>query len=173
MPAVGNEVVPFIFYPDDRFQAVAAPAAVDAALLQIGTNLLNAARDAQAYGLAAVHIGCVAPVAVISVAPPPDRDYCVLFNPRVIETGGNSILGKEGSVSMPGIEVEITRPDFARIGFDDEAGAAVELELTGFSARVAQHEIDQVNGIFFLNRLSRLKREAAIKRYAKLMRRMG
>jgi len=74
---------------------------------------------------------------------------------------------------MPGIEVEITRPSFARICFEDETCATVELELTGFPARVAQHEIDQVNGIFFLNRLSRLRREAAIKRYAKLTRRMG
>ena len=170
---MGNEVAPFIFFPDERFQAAATPAPVGPALREIGTKLLDAAREAQAYGLAAVHIGYVAPVAVISIVPPPGRDYRVLFNPRVVETGGLSIPGREGSVSMPGIEVEITRPDFARIGFEDEAGAAVELELTGFPARVAQHEIDQVNGIFFLARLSRLKREAAIKRYAKLTRRMG
>ncbi|MEQ8600438.1 MAG: peptide deformylase [Devosia sp.] len=170
---MGNDVAPFILFPDDRFHAAAAPAAVDAALLQVGTKLLDAARAAQAYGLAAVHIGMLAPVAVVSIVPPPGREYRVLFNPRVIETGGDPVPGKEGSVSMPGIEVDITRPSFARIGFEDETSATVELELTGFPARVAQHEIDQVNGIFFLNRLSRLKREAAIKRYAKLTRRMG
>lgn len=170
---MGNDVVPFIFFPDERFQAIAAPAPVDAALLEIGKKLLHAAREAQAYGLAAVHIGILAPVAVVSIVPPLGREYRVLFNPRVIETGGDPVPGKEGSVSMPGIEVDITRPSFARIGFEDETGATVELELTGFPARVAQHEIDQVNGIFFLNRLSRLKREAAIKRYAKLTRRMG
>lgn len=170
---MGYDVAPFILFPDERFHAAAAPVAVDAALLQIGTDLLDAAKAAQAYGLAAVHIGMLFPVVVVSIVPPPGREYRVLFNPRVIETGGDPVTGKEGSVSMPGIEVEITRPSFARIGFEDETGATVELELTGFPARVAQHEIDQVNGIFFLNRLSRLRREAAIKRYAKLTRRMG
>ena len=170
---MGDEKGPFIFFPDERFQATATPAPVGAEMLEIGTKLLDAAQEAQAYGLAAVHIGVVAPIAAVSIVPPPDRDYRVLFNPRVIEAGGDLVPGKEGSVSMPGIEVEITRPDFARIGFEDEAGAVVQLELTGFPARVAQHEIEQVNGIFFLNRLSRLKREAAIKRYAKLARRMG
>ena len=74
---------------------------------------------------------------------------------------------------MPGIEVEILRSECVHIAFEDETGALSELELTGFPARIAQHEIDQVNGIFFLTRLSRLKREAAIKRFAKRARRMG
>ncbi|MCY1559230.1 Peptide deformylase [compost metagenome] len=65
------------------------------------------------------------------------------------------------------------RPDRARIAFHDEAGHPATLELSGFAARVAQHEIDQVNGVFFLDRVSRLKRDAAIKRYTKLKRRMG
>ncbi|MBB4050670.1 peptide deformylase [Devosia subaequoris] len=170
---MGNEVAPFILFPDERLQAAAARAPVDAALLEIGEKLQHAAREAMAYGLAAVHIGVVAPVAVVSIVPPPGRDYRVLFNPWIIELGGDPVPGKEGSVSMPDIEVEISRPSVARIGFEDETGATVELELNGFPARVAQHEIDQVNGVFFLNRLSRLKREAAIKRYAKLARRMG
>ena len=69
---------------------------------------------------------------------------------------------------MPGIEVDVIRPENARIAFDDEAGHPVELDLTGFAARVAQHEIDQVNGVFFLARVSRLKRDTAIKRFAKI-----
>jgi peptide deformylase len=57
------------------------------------------------------------------------------------------------------------------IAFDDDTGQGQELALSGFAARVAQHEIDQVNGVFFLTRISRLKREAAIRRFAKLGRR--
>jgi len=164
---------PFLIYPDERFQAVAEPASVTPDLLAVGQDLLSAARSANAYGLAAVHIGVVAPVVVISLGDPATRDYRVLYNPRIVRTSGDSALGKEGSVSMPGVEVDIARPERVHIAFENETGAPTELELTGFPARVAQHEIDQVNGVYFLTRLSRLKREAAIKRFAKRARRMG
>ena len=166
-------IPPFIHFPDSRFHTAAAERLVDEALRELGADLLRAAQAAQAYGLAAVHIGQVAPVAVISLGDAGHRDYQVLYNPRIVETFGDMVTGKEGSVSMPGIEVDVTRPDGARIAFDDEAGHPAALELAGFAARVAQHEIDQVNGVFFLERVSRLKRDAAIKRYAKLNRRMG
>lgn len=134
----------------------------------IGTRLRAAADAAQAYGLAAVHIGAVAPVAVISLASDPaKRDYCVLYNPEILALGGEPAEGPEGSVSMPGLQVSVSRPQRARIAYDDEAGARHELELEGLPARIAQHEIDQVNGIFFLERLSRLKRDMAIKRWKK------
>jgi peptide deformylase len=78
--------------------------------------------------------------------------------------------GPEGSVSLPGIEVDIMRAPRVRVGFDDADGVRQELMLEGFAARVAQHEIEQMNGVFFLDRLSRLKREAALRRYRKLNR---
>ncbi len=55
----------------------------------------------------------------------------------------------------------------AIVGYDDEAGVPATLELTGFAARVAQHEIDQMEGTFFLARISRLKRDAALRRFRK------
>jgi peptide deformylase len=61
----------------------------------------------------------------------------------------------------------VLRSAKARIAYDDETGTRHELDLEGLPARIAQHEIDQVNGIFFLERLSRLKREMAIKRWKK------
>jgi len=115
-----------------------------------------------------VHIGAVAPVAVISVfTDPRKRDYLVLYNPEVLSLGGETAEGTEGSVSMPGLQVEVARPATARIGYDDETGTRHELDLEGLPARIAQHEIDQVNGVFFLDRLSRLKRDMAIKRWKK------
>jgi len=165
------EIVPFIFYPDQRLSQAAGFRPVDAELLAIGARLLAAGKSAKAYGLAAAHIGVVAPVALISIGEPSSRDYRVLYNPRIISTDGAQEAGLEGSVSMPGIEVEVLRPANARIGFDDATGQGQELTLSGFAARVAQHEIDQVNGVFFLARISRLKREAAIRRFAKLNRR--
>jgi peptide deformylase len=95
------------------------------------------------------------------------RDYLVLYNPEILSLGGASAEGLEGSVSMPGLEVSVKRPQQARIAYDDETGARHELDLDGLPARIAQHEIDQVGGVFFLERLSRLKRDMAIKRWKK------
>ena len=168
---VTDPIESFITYPDARFSASAEPHPVDANLLAVGQRLLAAAEAVRAYGLAAVHIGVVAPVVVISVGDPDARDYRVLYNPRILSLGAKQATGVEGSVSMPSIEVDIARAVSAKIGFDDEAGQGHTLDLTGFSARVAQHEIDQVNGVFFLSKLSRLKREAAIRRFGKLSKR--
>ena len=165
---MNEDVSPFILYPDPRLSAAAVTRVVDDDLLAIGAALLRAAEGASAYGLAAAHIGQVAPVAVVSLADPATRDYRLLYNPRIVATSGPDVWGKEGSVSMPGIEVDVVRPESVRIAFDDENGQPIELDLTGFAARVAQHEIDQVNGVFFLARLSRLKRDAAIRRFAKI-----
>ncbi len=141
---------------------------MDDGLRAIGERLRAAAEAASAYGLAAVHIGAVAPVAVISVDPDPDRrEYLVLYNPEILALGGDASEGPEGSVSMPGLQVAVSRPWRARIAYDDETGARRELDLEGLPARIAQHEIDQVSGIFFLERLSRLKRDMAIKRWKK------
>lgn len=166
-----TETNPFIFYPDIRLNEAASARPVDADLLDIGRRLLTAAEEARAYGLASAHIGIVAPVAVVSLGDPTTRDYRVLYNPRVLSTDGRQEAGPEGSVSMPGIEVEVMRAHSATIAFDDDAGQGQELTLSGFAARVAQHEIDQVNGVFFLTKVSRLKRGAAIRRFAKLSRR--
>lgn len=134
----------------------------------IGARLRAAAEAANAYGLAAVHIGAVAPVAVISIATDPEkRDYLVLYNPEVLWLGDETEEGPEGSVSVPGLQVPVLRASRVRIAYDDETGARQELALAALPARIAQHEIDQVNGTFFLDRLSRLKRDMAIKRWKK------
>ena len=158
----------FVLYPDPLLNEVAVPRPVDASLREAGAALQAAAAGAEAYGLAAVHIGRLEPLAVVSVARQGmPRDYRVMFNPRVLTLSEESTFGPEGSVSMPGIEVPIERSVWAEIGFDSEDGMPTTLKLEGFAARVAQHEIDQVNGIFFLDRLSRLKRETAIRKFQK------
>jgi peptide deformylase len=110
----------------------------------------------------------VAPVAVISLEDDEaKRDYLVIYNPEVLSLSGEPVEGREGSVSMTGMQVPVARPPKARIAYDDETGTRHELDLSGLPARIAQHEIDQVNGIFFLEHISRLKRDMAIKRWKK------
>jgi peptide deformylase len=158
----------FVPYPDPRLRQAARPRPVDDSLRTIGDQLQRAAAEAQAYGLAAVHIGSVAPVVVVSLATHPDkRDYRLLYNPEVTAVAPETASGAEGSVSLPGIQVEIVRPVWAEIAFNDAGGGRQTLRLEGFPARVAQHEIDQMNGIFFIEKVSRLKRDMALKKWKK------
>lgn len=134
----------------------------------MGTRLLEAAEAAGAYGLAAIHMGTLAPVVVISSDPDLGRrDYLLLYNPQVAQVADAVATGPEGSVSMPGVQVEIMRPVWVEISFDDETGRQQTRRFEGLPARIALHEIEQMNGIFFLSRLSRLKREMVLKKWKK------
>ena len=128
--------------------------------------MLTAARDAKAFGLAAAHIGEVAPVVVVS-GDPEGRDYLLLFNPTVTAVGTESEPGEEGSVSLPGVRVEVSRPIWAEVSYMDADGKPQNARFERFAARVAQHEIEQMNGVFFLSKLSRLKREMILKKAKK------
>ena len=128
--------------------------------------MLAAAQEAKAYGIAAAHIGVVAPVVVVSGETEP-REYRLLFNPRIVAAADILAKGEEGSVSLPGVRVEIERPVWVEVAFQDADGAEQHTRLDGLAARVAVHEIEQMQGIFFLSRLSRIKREMALKRARK------
>ena len=133
----------------------------------VGERLFAAAKDAKAYGLAAAHIGEVEPVVVIS-GDPEGRDYLLLFNPTVTAVAAETEAGEEGSVSLPGVRVQVDRPVWAEVSYQDSDGTAQVARFERFAARVAQHEIDQMNGMFFLQKLSRLKRDMVLRRARKL-----
>ena len=161
----------FVLYPDVRLNQAASPRPVDEALRATGAALLAAVSEVSAYGLAAAHIGQVEPLVVLSIAGDRNtRDYRVLYNPVVTSMASAVETGQEGSVSLPGIEVPVERPVWVEIAHDDDLGARQSMRLDGFAARVAQHEIDQMNGVFFLGRISRLKRDTALRKYAKSQR---
>lgn len=155
----------FVLYPDPRLgQPAIVRDGVDDALRATGERLLAAARASKAHGLAAVHIGEVAPVVVAGGGP---VEYRLLFNPRVIAVSDEHETGEEGSVSLPGARVMVERPLWAEVKFQTEAGATETQRFDGFAARVALHEIDQMTGVFFLERVSRLKRDMALKKARK------
>ena len=158
----------FVVYPHAALERKAVARMVDAQMLEAGADLLAAAEGSQAYGLAAAHLGLDEPLVVISVAASGARDYRVLYNPEILELAEERVPGMEGSVSLPGIEAPVSRAVWVDVGFDDGNGQRRTIRFEGFAARVAQHEIDQMNGVFFLQRLSRLKRDTALRRYAKL-----
>jgi len=123
---------------------------------------------AQGIGITAPHIGVSLRVVVLELdTREGPRTY---VNPEIIRTSPEMIQHKEGSVSMPGVNDEVERHARVRIRYQDLDGNMQTEESDGLRAVCHQHEIDQLDGVFWIRRLSRIKRERLIKRYDKISR---
>jgi peptide deformylase len=160
---------PIVRYPDPRLAVPAQPVMVfDAALRELARDLLETMHAAPGIGITAPHIGVSLRVVVLDLdANDGARTY---VNPEIIWTSPEMILHREGSVSMPGVNDDIGRPARVRISYRDLDGSARTEESEGLRAVCHQHEIDQLNGLFWIQRLSRLRRERLIKRFEKALR---
>lgn len=160
---------PIVRYPDPRLALPAQPVtAFDDALRQLATDLLETMHAAPGIGITAPHIGVSLRVVVLDLdARDGPRTY---VNPEIVWASPDMIMHKEGSVSMPGVTDDVERHARVRISFQDLDDTAQTEESNGLRAVCHQHEIDQLNGMFWIRRLSRLKRERLIKRFEKLSR---
>jgi peptide deformylase len=156
-------------YPDPRLAVAAQPVMVfDDALRELARDLLETMHAAPGIGIAAPHIGVSLRVVVLDLDPNDGaRTY---VNPEIIWASPETILHREGSVSMPGVNDDIRRHARVRISYRDLDGSARTEESEGLRAVCHQHEIDQLNGLFWIQRLSRLRRERLIKRFEKALR---
>lgn len=158
-----------ILFPDPRLKTRARPVVVwDAALQILATDVLETLKAASALGLTAPHIGV--PLRLVVIRLQPDLPPVTYVNPEIVEASGARAPQTEGSVSMPGISEPVERAKRIRVRYQGLDGAAHENEADGFLAACLQHEIDQLDGIFWIDRLTRLRRERALKRYARLRR---
>ena len=160
---------PIIRYPDPRLALPAQPVtAFDSALRDLAQDLLETMHAAPGIGIAAPHIGIPLRVVVLDLDPIDGaRTY---VNPEIIWASPEMIMHQEGSVSMPGVNDEVQRHARIRIGYRDIDGNTHTEESGGLRAVCHQHEIDQLEGLFWIKRLSRLKRERLIKRFEKVSR---
>lgn len=159
---------PIIRFPDPRLRVAAQPVTrFDAELHALAGDLLDTMRAAPGVGITAPHLGVPLRLVVLELAP---ADVRVYVNPTVLEVSAETIRHVEGSVSMPGVNDEIERSARVTIGYRDLDGVEHTEAAEGFRAACHQHEIDQLDGIFWIDRLSRLKRDRLIARYNKLRR---
>jgi peptide deformylase len=156
-------------YPDPRLALPAQTVTVfDGALRDLAQDLLETMHAAPGIGITAPHIGVSLRVVVLDLdANDGARTY---VNPEIIWASSEMITHQEGSVSMPGVTDDITRPARVRISYRDVDGNLRIEESAGLRAVRHQHEVDQLNGLFWIRRLSRLKRERLIKRFEKVSR---
>ena len=160
-------VRPIIRFPDARLRAVAEPVtSFDAHLLALAADLLDTMRAAPGIGITAPHIGVGKRLVVIEI--PRSNDVRTYVNPKIVWASTEMIWHQEGSVSMPGVKEDIERHASVEVGYRDLSGAERIEAADGLLAVCHQHEIDQLDGIFWIQRLSRLKRDRLIKRYEKL-----
>jgi len=162
-------VRPIVRYPDPRLALPAQPVtAFDGALRELARDLLETMHAAPGIGITAPHLGILLRVVVLDLDPVNGaRTY---VNPEIVWASPETILHQEGSISMPGVNDEIQRHARVRIHFQDIDGNPQTEESSGLRAVCHQHEIDQLNGMFWIQRLSRLKRERLIKRFEKMRR---
>jgi len=160
---------PIVRYPDPRLALPAEPVTVFGdALRELAADLLETLHAAPGIGITAPHIGVSLRVVVLDLDPVNGaRSY---VNPEIIWTSPEMIMHQEGSVSMPGVNEEIERHARVRISYQDIQGNSQTEESGGLRSVCHQHEIDQLNGVFWIRRLSRLKRERMIKRFEKISR---
>jgi peptide deformylase len=160
---------PILRYPDPRLALPAAPVtAFDDTLRDLACDLLDTMHAAPGIGITAPHLGIALRVVVLELDPAEGpRTY---VNPEIVRASPEMIMHREGSVSMPGVNDEVERHARVRIDYRDLHGDLHSEESDGLRAVCHQHEIDQLDGLFWIRRLSRLKRERLIKRFEKLSR---
>ena len=160
-------VRPILRFPDIGLKTVCEPVEIfDQRLRDLADDLLDTMRAAPGVGITAAHIGVFLRVAVIELGRNEGVRHYV--NPEIVSVSDDTIRHVEGSVSMPGMTDEVVRPKAIRVRYRDLTGVVHEEEAEGFLAVCIQHEIDQLDGIFWIQRLSRLKRERLVKRWERL-----
>lgn len=160
---------PILRYPDPRLREPAqAITDFGQELSKLASDLLETMRAAPGIGITAPHIGVAQRLVVIEL---PEQEPRFFANPEIMSVSTETTRHPEGSVSMPGVSEEVERPASVTIRYRSLDGAEHEEPADGLLAICLQHEIDQLDGVFWIARLSRLKRDRAIKRYEKLQRR--
>lgn len=152
-------------FPNPRLRQPAEVVSVfDGALKVLSGDLLDTLRAASGIGITGPHIAELWRIAVLELVPGEVRIY---VNPQIIWKSNELKVHEEGSVSMPGAIETIERPARVRVKYQGIDGAPAVEEADGLLAVCLQHEIDQLDGIFWIHRLSRLKRDRLVKKWEK------
>ena len=142
----------------------------DADLKKLVNEMFESMYIAQGIGLAAPQIKISKRITVIDVSFKKNpKDKIVLINPEIIDRAGKQ-LQEEGCLSLPDIREKVSRAEWVKVRAQDADGNSFEIEGTELFGRCMQHEIDHLDGVLFIDRLSRLKRELTLRKIKKLIR---
>lgn len=163
---------PILTAPDPRLKAVSEPVArVDDETRKLADDLLETMYAADGIGLAAVQVGVPKRMLVMDIAQQQgNREPMVFINPKIVWASEEMAKFEEGCLSVPEIWDDVERPAKIRAEYLDREGIPQTLEADGLLACCLQHEMDHLDGVLFLDHLSKLKRSIALRKLAKAKR---
>jgi peptide deformylase len=167
-------ILPIIETPDPLLRQISSPVEeVTDELRRLVDDMFETMYAAPGIGLAAIQVGVPKRLLVIDLQEPkeeggePVREPLVFINPEILEESDTLQVYSEGCLSVPEMYAEVERPDRIRARWLDRDGKAHEEELDGLLGICLQHEMDHLEGILFIDHLSRLKRDMILKKLAK------
>jgi peptide deformylase len=155
--------------PDKRLRLVSDPVKrIDAGVRKLVDDMFETMYAAPGIGLAGIQVGVAKRVIIMDLSKKEDaRKPEVFINPEITWTSEEKSAYEEGCLSIPEYYEEVERPTAVKVTYLDLEGKAHEVEATGLLATCLQHEIDHLNGILFIDHISKLKRDRVIKKFAK------
>jgi len=158
-----------LILPDKRLRLVSKPVAkIDAATKKLVEEMFETMYDAPGIGLAAIQIGEPRRIVTMDLAKKDEpKEPQVFINPEVMEESGEKNIHEEGCLSIPEYYEEVERPASVKVRYLDLDGKQHEIEAEGLLATCIQHEIDHLNGVLFIDHISKLKRDRVIKKFTK------
>ena len=141
---------------------------VDDSVRELMNDMLETMYAAPGIGLAAVQIGILKKLVVIDISKEEEKkNPLFLINPEIVYKSNQTSVYEEGCLSLPGQFAEIERPSECTLNYIDYDGKKKELKEKGLLATCIQHEVDHLNGILFIDYLSKLKKDMIIKKLVK------
>jgi peptide deformylase len=165
---------PILEVPDPRLREISKPVErFDKELRTLVADMFETMYEAPGIGLAAIQVDVPLRVLVIDLQEPleeggePMKNPLIFINPEIVEHSDQDVPYNEGCLSVPDQYAEVDRPDRIKARWNDLDGRAHEQEIEGLLATCLQHEMDHLNGVLFIDHLSRLKRDMILKKIAK------
>lgn len=164
---------PLVILPDARLRQVSTPVgAIDDEIRTLAADMLETMYDAPGVGLAAIQVGVTKRVVTIDTSKDENaRQPQIFIDPEIVWASQEKRIYDEGCLSIPEYYGEVERPDRVRVRFRDLTGETCEIEADGLLATCIQHEIDHLDGVLFIDHLSKLKRDRVIKKFVKAAKR--
>ena len=158
-----------VILPDQTLRQVSKPVArVDGAARKLWDDMLATMYAAPGIGLAAVQVGVPQRLLVIDLAKDgEEKQPLFAANPEIFWSSEGLSEYEEGCLSIPDFYDMVTRPSEIKLRYLDRQGEARELHATGLLATCLQHEIDHLDGVLFIDHISRLKRDRVVKKFTK------
>ncbi len=163
-------IKPLVILPDPLLRQVSKPVErFDADLRKFSADMLDTMYDAPGIGLAAIQVGEPLRMLVIDLSKEDEpRAPQIFINPQILTSSKDRNVYEEGCLSIPDYYAEVERPAQVRVSYVDIDGKQHEVAAEGLLATCLQHEIDHLNGVLFIDHISRLKREMVVKKFKKL-----